>query len=527
MKPQFAEGRYHHRLWVSDLVERFAPPPEEIPEVLWKAYAPARHFLVEWKDYLLEVPEATHLMVGGQRVEPDHGAWFRVRFENALGLTTIQPFAAQRPLAPPLPLMVLSNKLDNPETYWLFFQALVTDLYHRALQMPFHYYAPTGIGVREAHRPPAPLFVYHFLLQHATVLRQALSVVIAHPHRELYTREVLVPLREVSQSDDETLLAVLLHPENWVPAKGFPLANALRGHVPAEVRQWLPEETADTAPNRFVAYFLRQLVQALDHLFRQPWWPKVPTERQDRLRGLAESLRIALRHPVFATAGPLNQLPLHSQVLLRREGYRELLQAWRLFHQARQPLFEAVERTIEIRDVATLYEYWVFFALVEEIQVHLDIAPRLDLHFGTMEQLGWTAEAVFTGQGKLVYNKSTRGYSGTLRPDYLWIRNGKAEVALDAKFRLEFPTAGEVGASTARRSDLDKMHTYRDALGVRAAVALYPGETTVFYPAPPETRRHVSIRDLLLGDWQGVGAIPLRPDTPLTILTHNQGEEGP
>lgn len=494
------------------LLQRIHPSPKEIPEALRAVFAPARHFLEEWQPYWIEWPEATHILVGGQSVRPVHGALFQLRFENAVGLTTIQPFAGKRPLAPPFHVLVLPPKLETPEAYWAFFQALVTDLYHRAIQMPFHYSAPTGIGLREANRPPAPLFVYHFLLQQGPALRQALNMVLAHPHRELHTREARVPLAEVAHVDADTLLSVLHHPEDWVPARRFPLSRKLRGRAPTEVRQRLPEETTDTAPNRFVAHFLRQLVQAADDLVRQPWWPRVPPERQNRLNHLREALEHALRHPVLAEAGPLHQLPLHSQVLLRREGYRELLQAWRLFHQARQPLFGAVEQAVEVRDVATLYEYWAFFALVEQIQVYLDAVPRLNLRYSALEGLGWEAEAGFGTQGKLVYNKATRGYSGVLRPDFLWVSGGRPEVALDAKFRLERLTAG---ASAPVRDDLDKMHAYRDALGVRAAVVVYPGDEAVFYPAPPEKRQTVSLRDLLLGDWQGIGALPLRPEAAI------------
>ena len=85
----------------------------------------------------------------------------------------------------------------------------------------------------------------------------------------------------------------------------------------------------------------------------------------------------------------------------------------------------------------------------------------------------------------MVYNQYQPSYSVPLRPDFTWKRNGQAEVVFDAKFRLErLDIAGEDDGSpetTAKRADLYKMHTYRDALGVRAAVAVYPGNETVLY----------------------------------------------
>ena len=82
----------------------------------------------------------------------------------------------------------------------------------------------------------------------------------------------------------------------------------------------------------------------------------------------------------------------------------------------------------------------------------------------------------------------------------------------DAKFRLErLDIAGEDDDSpetTAKRADLYKMHTYRDALGVRAAVAVYPGTESVFYNVNGTKQKDWTVRDLLLNDWSGIGALP-------------------
>jgi predicted component of viral defense system (DUF524 family) len=136
--------------------------------------------------------------------------------------------------------------------------------------------------------------------------------------------------------------------------------------------------------------------------------------------------------------------------------------------------------------------------------------------------LEWRSEARFDDGCVLVYNQAyrqPRSYSVPLRPDVTWMRFGRPEVVLDAKFRLErLALVGddtEEAGSTAKREDLYKMHTYRDALGVRAAVAVYPGDQAVFY----EVQRGYSklfptvfpLDELLNGDLSGVGALPLKP----------------
>ena len=86
----------------------------------------------------------------------------------------------------------------------------------------------------------------------------------------------------------------------------------------------------------------------------------------------------------------------------------------------------------------------------------------------------------------------------------------------DAKFRLDrLDIAGEDDDSpetTAKRADLYKMHTYRDALGVRAAVAVYPGIESVFYNVNATKQKNCILHNMLLNDRSGIGALPCRPD---------------
>jgi predicted component of viral defense system (DUF524 family) len=131
---------------------------------------------------------------------------------------------------------------------------------------------------------------------------------------------------------------------------------------------------------------------------------------------------------------------------------------------------------------------------------------------GGLEQ---PTEARFGQAGTLVYNQYQPSYSVPLRPDFTWKRDGEVGVVFDAKFRLDrLESIGEDDDSpttAAKRADLYKMHTYRDALGVRAAVAVYPGNETVLCPANKDRSQGLALRDLLLGDWAGIGALPRRP----------------
>jgi predicted component of viral defense system (DUF524 family) len=324
----------------------------------------------------------------------------------------------------------------------------------------------------------------------------------------------IVPLHAASEADADVLLSVLTSPERWAPARGFPLAERLGGFAPTEVWQRRPEESLDTPENRFVLAFLRALLAAADDLLAQPWWRQVAPERQRAIREARSLLRVATEHPTFAAVGELRRIPTSSRVLLRREGYRQLLQLWRLFHLARRPFFGALQQAIDLRTVDVLYEVWCFFALVDKIKAAFGIKPVLELRVSDEHGLQWESRARFGAAGTLVYNRTHREWSVSLRPDFLWLRAGKPEVALDAKFRLDRPDweAEDDGTPVARvkLDDLYKMHTYRDALGLRAAVVVYPGDVEKFLRFN-QRQALPTLHELLVDDVNGIGAIPLRP----------------
>ena len=473
--------------------------------------APATHAVYEWSDYFVRYEGATRLRVGDRLVPPIDDGLFNVRFENQLGLTSIQPLNDGGPCGAPLVLEVISPKFPGVAQHVSFLSALLDDLFARAARLPFTISADTARGVVDVPAPPTPLFTLHFLLQNARTLREAAGIVVARPHRRLADAPEIVPLAAVSEADPDVLLDVLTSPERWVRASGFPLATKLRGHAPSEVWQRRPEETLDTPENRFVKAFLRDLLFAAESLPRQPWWRQVSADRQRVIHETEAMLRLTLAQPMFAEVGELRRIPSSSRVLLRREGYRELLDAWRLFNLARRPFFGPLQRAIDLRDIATLYEVWCFFALVEEIAVALDIPPSLSLRVSDQHGLDWRSEARFGSVGQLVYNQPTRGYSVGLRPDYLWYCDGKPKVALDAKFRLDRADwRDDTSHATVKNEDLYKMHTYRDALGLRAALVVYPGDVARFYTTA-KNQEGSGWTHLLLGARSGVGSVPLQP----------------
>ncbi len=495
-----------------------------VPADLAGRFAPATHCLYEWTSYWLDYPGADQVRIGDDLVRPVKGSLFEVRFENQLGLSQIQPLAGSTPLCPPLVVEVLSPKFPSPLAHLEFYSTLLDDLHLRASRLPFTFAAPTTRTARESLRPPTPLFTLHYLCAHALEINAAITGVLARPHRQLHDHPWFVALHQASEADADVLIGILQSPEEWVPNQTLPLAQRLGGYAPRRVWQRQPEETFDTPENRFVLSFLGALLAAAEALPNAPWWHSVPQTRQRTVRELTSALRQPRLHAMFAEVRQMQRLPASSQVLLRREGYRQMLDLWQRFHRSRRPVFEPLQHAIELRDVATLYEMWVFFALTEQIGDLLNIEQVIDLHASDERGLRWRSEARYGTAGTLIYNRSFHrphgSYSVPLRPDFTWIRNGTVDIVLDAKFRMDQygiqDDSEDTPQATAKRADLYKMHTYRDALQVRAAVSIYPGTAAIFYGVDGMRIGIAPLSHLILSTQSGIGAIPMAPVEPFT-----------
>ncbi|MGC4190602.1 MAG: DUF2357 domain-containing protein [Thermomicrobiales bacterium] len=476
-------------------------------------------FLHEWATYRVTVAGADELVVGSTRIGPliaGHDV-FEVRFENQLGFARIQPMKAGRHLGPGMAVEVIAEKFATPLESLAFTDGLLLDLFARQMPMPFQVAAPTGRLVREARRPPNLLFAYHFFRRYGQDLMRAMQAIAHRPLRRLHEVYEDVRLVEASDIDLDAMLSVLRGATHNDLSEQR-IAHRLR---PERVRQRRPIETLDVPENRFVLDVARRMLDWADSIPEATWYGRVPEADRIRLAALRGALRAFVRDRQFTEVGPLVRIPAESRVLQRRDGYRELTRLWFAFQRARQPLFDRLEHAIDIRDIATLYEYWVFFELADRIGAALDLPGTMDAVGDGVDGLRHRFACRFGTAGTLVYNWSERGYSGVrLRPDYVWIPAEGVRVAFDAKFRMVASTSpavledGELPAGVSydpKDDDLVKMHAYRDALGVRAAVVLYPGTSATFRPAAG-TIAPTTVADVVLNEGlSGVSEIGMSP----------------
>lgn len=497
-------------------------------DVIFKApvqLAPSLFCLREWTDYRLrvDISEKPDVVIGSTLLKADSDGLFSLRYENYIGQSLIQIRLTPHQTIT-LPIEVLSPKYPTPEKHQVFYQTLLTQLYRRAVQLPFAISAPTQVMVNEAPMPPSPLFVYNFFRSYGPAIRTALEMIIAEPHRQLTDEQQWLPLPQATEIGPEVVLAMLAHPEYLVKASPDVIAIAayLNGQAPTQVWQRLPRETFDTPENRFVRACLAEFLRWLEILPTISWWSLVPQAAKIDLRGLTGHLGQIRRDPLFDEVGQMVVFPAASQVLLRRDGYRELLQLWRLFQLARRPFFVQMQTAIELRDVATLYEFWCFYELIAQLSATCGSQPSCWIEVTDNQGLKYEARAGWATFGQLVYNRTfghrSGSYSVSLRPDFVFypaqqIGLKTQPFIFDAKFRFSYSewTADDDDTPDrlAKRVDLYKMHTYRDALKAKTAVVLYPGNTPIFYSLTGEKITNFTLLDTLTTE--GIGVIEMEP----------------
>ena len=330
--------------------------------------------------------------------------------------------------------------------------------------------------------------------------------------------------------------------------------------------------TADTPENRFVKFALRSFHRFLDAMRSQVKDVARDARLLQEINALCTRLDEALASDVMRRASEPAFLPLGSPALQRREGYREVLQAWLHFAMAAKLVWHGGDKVYGAgqRDVATLYEYWVFFELLDIVSrvFTLDKPPHETLIEPTTDGFGLKLKAgqhmALTGQSvqkgrvlevRFSYNRSFRATSQArvagswtqdLRPDYtlsLWpvgfteeqaeLQELMVHVHFDAKYRIEQVAqllAGHGGnealteealvaeldkdkqdekSGTYKRADLLKMHAYRDAIRrTQGAYVVYPGPTG-------GDKRMQGFHEVL----PGLGAFALRPGSGTAALT--------
>lgn len=361
-------------------------------------------------------------------------------------------------------------------------------------------------------------------------LQDSLALVERNPMRAFQTDRPVVPTERVKKLDTRSVRSIFSRLNNIarLPSSSnlndSALAKALSFGVPRA--QHYPTKVAaphgnlsfDTPENRFVKHVIQECL-SLVHRFANH--KKLHESLLKDCKTIIGILEQAKRSQYLETVSVLRNFQNPSQALLKSEGYRQIFILWQDLsrHVSLPSSKKETAEFLEGKNIALLYEYWVFIKIVESvIQVTGNrplSSPKVSRsELGESLTLGFKTD--IAGGIDVSFNPtfsraSGRAYTTPLRPDVTIEFSGNI-YAFDAKYRLERFNIEENdtddNSSTYKRADLYKMHTYRDAISkLKAAFVVYPGTEFVFF----ERTGNKCTSPSAIGNFDGVGAVPLRP----------------
>lgn len=430
-------------------------------------------------------------------------------------------------------LEVLSRKTDYRTEY----RFMLEDITEKCTDLLMQYTSPSNQPFDVNHDEDPQTLYQRFAFLKSVLdsdeFASAVHRVVTNPVTEWMQTEEPRDIRSVRRMN-RNVVRQLAGSANRVP---LPENHVLRKHmksVPEKVIIRGKMDTVDTPENRFIKYALETFKNLCSDFKTHS---KDNTRLHKEAEFLEEELEESLNHAIFQKINRPATLPLNSPVLQRKEGYREILRVWLMVNLAARLTWKGGEDVYKggKRDVATLYEYWLFFKLTDLLEKLFGIQALTPdkMIEETGDKLGLKLkqgkylpmEGVYdTGNRKLKvqfsFNKTFSGekeypkggsWTRSMRPDYtlsIWpeeIDYDKAEeqelvvhLHFDAKYKVdnlsslfgaeekELDEQGkeeilneekrEQNQGTFKRADLLKMHAYKDAIRRTAgAYILYPG----------------------------------------------------
>lgn len=441
---------------------------------------------------------------------------------------------------------VRSRKLDYLKQYrWM-----LRDLAEDSAELVMARFGPAEQRFAPNYRVETRTAYQRFAFLQALIESESFAAAIGQVLNRPYVQ--WVEIRELRSPNRGLRLSSSVARQLTRPGPRIAVGTATQGtgleSFPRKIEIMRAEETLDNTPNRFVKFVLERWLGEVtaieDSLQRQPESAPIFRGRRE-VAAVKAHIDELLAHELFREVGTLHRLPFDNPVLLGREGYRDVLDAYlktdlasRLAWAGGEDVYGAGQR-----DVATLYEYWVFLKLSgivsrlcrlpfdftrlleqSEDGLSLNLARgRTQVLQGETERLGRRLELnLWFNRHFPVRSGPESSWTRAMRPDCsLQLKSLESRplgepdvwVHFDAKYRIDHleeilgapegtsknEGEGEVESATATRVDLLKMHAYRDAIRRSAgAYVIYPGDEKV------ECKEYHEILP-------GLGAFGLRP----------------
>jgi len=439
-----------------------------------------------------------------------------------------------------VPFEVRSRKIGYEDHY----TAMIADLCEAASSLIFEEKSPFSIDLdfkKSVRRSFYEDFMFLEYLFRPENLLTSYEHIRRDPHKKLKKHRENVPLLLAQSLGPYELINMVSNPGNLYKTHSPPgnWPQNMRNYVPKDVNQQQDFEIIDTPENRFVKYFIGLVDGLIDEMVLYVEENERDGYAADKIYEYQEIIHEYCLDSWFDDIGEMEYFPSNSQVLQKKEGYRDILRYF-LFLEIDFNLkwngFEDIIRGYQ-KKLFDLYEYWCYIRLFRVLCELEGRRTEYENLFDSNEKT-WAVEFKRGENSKqrfkieiqgeifdveLKYNRkfvrtkppfkvcSMGSYSVELRPDYtVSVKlNGRCYlIHFDAKYKYNINTTcsdadlsdrEEKEEKVYKNGDIYKMHTYKDAIPHSlGAYVIYPGEKSEILR---ETEFEVP----------SVGAFPLKP----------------
>lgn len=434
-----------------------------------------------------------------------------------------------------IPVEVRSRKINYIEDY----RRMIGDIANQSAALLFNVNSPLHQSYQQTSKSKDTsyeLFMFLIYLFDEDNLPAIFEYLSHNLYSCLKSYKELTPTSLASNIDSNELRDLCSNLQNMYPDENYGIVEFDgKSYIPLEINETKYEDTIDVPENRFYKYFLEFIDYLINDLLN--YIKEDDLEDNDitnQLKMFKTQNNYFLSHNYFRDISKMNYLPLNSQVLQKKEGYRDILKYYLMFDLAFDLDWSDLTDDFKghQKKLSKLYEYWNYFKLVEIFEDYTSSSINLtkiinkknkwsfnikegqetSVTFDTIlindKEIDLTLYYNKTFSGKyinqednlrLIITHSKNSYSVQMRPDYtveINIDNEKHYLHFDAKYKLKFSEA----IKSFKNDDIEKMHAYKDAiLNSYGAFVLYPGNRSIIYSDDSDY------------NYFGVGAFPLTP----------------
>lgn len=298
-------------------------------------------------------------------------------------------------------------------------------------------------------------------------------------------------------------------------------------------------ESQNIAINAYMKAELEGLLKRAEHIVAAEWFVRLDQDTMECVLEVRDRCREWLRE--LTAVKPTYVVP-DLAIRMRDPFYARQFRVVRSLKEALDPLGRMYP--VSVKDLPTLYEYWVFLAVVEILKeictpVGDVVDPACYVSNGNLLLASGAASRMkfLTPEGAEIcchYNRKFSSLPTTnQRPDaFVEIDSGRGSLVVDAKYRVGNGASylQKFGLPGPLEEDINVIHRYRDAIVhfappyrkiSRAGIIAFPGRVTQRYRAHKLFRSWYAV---------SVAGVPFLPDnTSLMkelICMHLVGQRG-